>query len=145
MELASRSRTLAAFTHVRFRINSKNASSFFCDSGKEPVRVKVISSSNGLEATRRAYELLRNGGDTLDAVVAGGTLVDDDPEDTSVGYGGLPNENGVVALDAAVMHGPTHRAGGVAAMQKVRHPARVAQLVMQRTDHHLLVGDGALA
>jgi N4-(beta-N-acetylglucosaminyl)-L-asparaginase len=88
---------------------------------------------------------LRQGADTLDAVVAGVTLVEDDPEDTSVGFGGLPNENGVVELDAAVMHGPTHRAGGVAAMQKVRHAARVAQLVMQRTDHHLLVGEGALA
>jgi N4-(beta-N-acetylglucosaminyl)-L-asparaginase len=107
--------------------------------------VKVISSSNGLEATRRAYELLRQGADTLDAVVAGVTLVEDDPDDTSVGYGGLPNENGVVELDSAVMHGPTHRAGGVAAMQKVRHAAQVAQLVMQRTDHHLLVGEGALA
>lgn len=107
--------------------------------------MKVISSSNGLEATRRAYELLLQGADTLDAVVAGVTLVEDDPEDTSVGFGGLPNENGVVELDAAVMHGPTHRAGGVAAMQKIRHAARVAQLVMQRTDHHLLVGDGALA
>jgi len=107
--------------------------------------VKVISSSNGLEATRRAFELLKQGGDSLDAVVAGVTVVEDDPEDTSVGYGGLPNENGVVELDAAVMHGPTHRAGGVAAMQKVRHAARVAQLVMQRTDHHLLVGEGALA
>lgn len=107
--------------------------------------MKVISSSNGLEATRRAYELLSQGADTLDAVVAGVTLVEDDPEDTSVGFGGLPNENGVVELDAAVMHGPTHRAGGVAALQKVRHAARVAQLVLQRTDHHLLVGEGALA
>jgi N4-(beta-N-acetylglucosaminyl)-L-asparaginase len=107
--------------------------------------VKVISSSNGLEATRRAYELLSKGADTLDAVVAGVTLVEDDPQDTSVGYGGLPNENGVVELDAAVMHGPTHRAGGVAAMEKIRHAARVAQLVMERTDHHLLVGEGALA
>jgi N4-(beta-N-acetylglucosaminyl)-L-asparaginase len=116
-----------------------------CDLRKEPALVKVISSSNGLQATRRAYELLVQGADALDAVVAGVTLVEDDPEDTSVGYGGLPNENGVVELDAAVMHGPTHRAGGVAALQKVRHAARVAQLVLQRTDHHLLVGEGALA
>ena len=107
--------------------------------------MKVISSSNGLEATRRAFALLEQGADTLDAAVAGVTLVEDDPDDTSVGYGGLPNENGVVELDAAVMHGPTHRAGGVAALQMIRHAARVAQFVMQRTDHHLLVGDGALA
>jgi N4-(beta-N-acetylglucosaminyl)-L-asparaginase len=107
--------------------------------------VKVISSSNGLEATRRAYELLKQAADTLDAIVAGVTLVEDDREDTSVGFGGLPNENGVVELDAAVMHGPTHRAGGVAALQKVRHAARVAQLVLQRTDHHLLAGEGAQA
>jgi N4-(beta-N-acetylglucosaminyl)-L-asparaginase len=116
-----------------------------CDLRKEPALVKVIASSNGLEATRRAYELLVQGADSLDAVVGGVTLVEDDSEDTSVGYGGLPNENGVVELDAAVMHGPTHRAGGVAALQKVRHAARVAQLVLQRTDHHLLVGEGALA
>ena len=107
--------------------------------------MKVISSANGLVATRRASELLTQGADTLDAVVAGVTLVEDDPDDTSVGYGGLPNENGVVELDAACMHGPTHRAGGVAAMQKVRHAAQVARLVLQRTDHHLLVGEGALA
>jgi N4-(beta-N-acetylglucosaminyl)-L-asparaginase len=89
--------------------------------------------------------MLSQGSDALDAVVAGVTLVEDDPEDTSVGYGGLPNEAGVVELDAAVMHGPTHRAGGVAALQRIRHPARVAQLVLQHTDHMLLVGEGALA
>jgi N4-(beta-N-acetylglucosaminyl)-L-asparaginase len=107
--------------------------------------VRVIASSNGLEATKRAYELLCQGTDALDAVIAGVTLVEDDPEDTSVGYGGLPNEAGVVELDAAVMHGPTHRAGGVAALQRIRNPARVAQLVMDATDHSLLVGEGALA
>lgn len=107
--------------------------------------MKVIASSNGLEATKRAYELLSQGYDALDGVVAGVTLVEDDPDDTSVGFGGLPNEAGVVELDAAVMHGPSHRAGGVAALQRIRNPARVAQLVMEQTDHSLQVGDGALA
>lgn len=93
--------------------------------------MKVIASSNGLEATKRAYELLSQGYDALDGVVAGVTLVEDDPDDTSVGFGGLPNEAGVVELDAAVMHGPSHRAGGVAALQRIRNPARVAQLVME--------------
>ncbi|MEX0718147.1 MAG: N(4)-(beta-N-acetylglucosaminyl)-L-asparaginase [Planctomycetaceae bacterium] len=106
--------------------------------------IKAIASANGLEATRRACELIRNGGDPLDAVIAGVGLVEDDPDDLTVGYGGLPNEDGVVELDAAVMHGPTHRAGGVASLQKIRHPAQVAKLVMERTDHVLLVGEGAL-
>lgn len=110
--------------------------------GKFPVR--AISSHNGLECTRTAYERLLAGADTLDAAVAGVTLVEDDPEDTSVGYGGLPNEEGVVELDAAVMHGPTHRGGAVAALQKIKNAAQVARLVMQRTDHVLLVGPGAL-
>lgn len=106
--------------------------------------VKAISSKNGLEATRRAYEMMADGRDTLDAVVAGVGLVEDDPNDTSVGLGGLPNEDGIVELDAAVMHGPTHRAGGVAALRNVRSAARLAQLVMEQTDHVLLVGKGAL-
>ncbi len=106
--------------------------------------VKAISSHNGLEATRRAYELLLQGKDTLEAAVAGVTLVEDDPNDTSVGYGGLPNENGVVELDASVMHGPTHQAGAVASVQNIRHVSRLAMLVMQQTDHVLLVGQGAL-
>jgi len=72
-------------------------------------------------------------------------LVEDDPEDYSVGYGGLPNEEGVVELDAAVMHGPTHRAGAVASLQNIRNPSKVAKLVMDQTDHVLLVGPGALA
>ena len=105
---------------------------------------KVIASANGLEATRQAYALIQQGMDTLDAVVAGVTLVEDDPDELTVGYGGLPNEAGVVELDAAVMHGPSSRAGAVAALQRVRHPAAVARLVMRHTDHVLLAGDGAL-
>ena len=104
----------------------------------------AIASSNGLEVVRRAHELLRAGADTLEAAIAGVTLTEDDPEETSVGYGGLPNEDGVVELDAAVLHGPTHRAGSVAALQFVRHPAQIARLVMEQTDHVMLCGEGAL-
>lgn len=111
------------------------------DSLVSPLR--VISSANGLGAVARAYQMLQNGAASLDAVIAGVSLVEDDPDDLTVGYGGLPNEEGVVELDAAVMHGPTHRAGAVAALQGYRHPAAVAKLVMQMTDHVLLVGAGA--
>ena len=107
-------------------------------------KVKVISSANGLGATKKAYEMIVAGSDPADSVVAGVGLVEDDPNDTSVGYGGLPNERGIVELDAAVMHGPTHRGGAVASLQKIRHPAEVALKVMRRTDHVLLVGGGAL-
>ena len=110
--------------------------------GKFPI--KAISSDNGLEATRKAYELLAVGADTLDAAIAGVTIVEDDPNDNTVGLGGLPNEDGVVQLDAAVMHGPTHKAGAVAALEGIRNPAAVARLVMRQTDHVLLVGAGAL-
>ncbi len=106
--------------------------------------VKTISSANGLEATKLAYRRILSGDDPLDAVVAGVALVEADPNDTSVGYGGLPNELGVVELDAAVMHGPTHSAGAVAALQGIKHPAQVAVKVLRRTDHVLLVGKGAL-
>lgn len=105
--------------------------------------VRVIASANGLEATRLAYQQITSESDALSAVVEGVTLVEDDPNELTVGYGGLPNEQGVVELDAAVMHGPTHRAGGVAGLKNVRHAARLAKLVLEQTDHALLVGDGA--
>ena len=71
-------------------------------------------------------------------------IVEADPKDHSVGLGGLPNEDGVVELDAAVMHGPTHGGGSVASIRNIMHPAAVARMVMQRTRHCLLVGEGAL-
>lgn len=107
-------------------------------------RPVAIASGNGLKAVTRAMELLQQGADALDAVVAGVNLLEDDPTDQSVGYGGLPNEEGVVELDASVMHGPTGRGGAVAALQNIRYASRVAQRVMERTDHVLLVGAGAL-
>lgn len=106
--------------------------------------VKVIASDNGLEATRVAYEQIVQGVDCLDACIAGVTLVENDPNDNTVGYGGLPNEEGVVELDAAVMHGPTHRVGSVASLRNIKYPSQVARLVMEQTDHVLLVGEGAL-
>ena len=104
----------------------------------------AIASSNGLRACARAVEILRGGGDTLDAVIAGVNINEEDPEDSSVGYGGLPNEEGVVELDASVMHGPTRRAGSVASIRGVKTPSKIAKLVMEETDHIMLVGEGAL-
>ncbi|MCI0363231.1 MAG: N(4)-(beta-N-acetylglucosaminyl)-L-asparaginase, partial [Phycisphaerales bacterium] len=104
----------------------------------------VIASENGLRCCARAMEWLGQGKDTLDAVIAGVNINEEDPEDNSVGYGGLPNEDGVVELDASVMHGPTRRAGSVASLRNIKTPSKVAKLVMERSDHIMLVGDGAL-
>jgi N4-(beta-N-acetylglucosaminyl)-L-asparaginase len=109
-----------------------------------PVSMCVISSANGIRSTEKAMELMRQGTDPLDAVIAGVNIVEEDPNDMSVGYGGLPNEEGVVELDASVMYGPTHKAGAVAALQNIKTPSKVAKLVMDRTGHLLLVGEGAL-
>ena len=102
-----------------------------------------VASGNGVAAVTKAVEVLRGGGDTLDAVLAGVETVELDPKDNSVGYGGLPNERGEVELDASVMHGPTRRAGAVASLRGVKTPSKVARAVMEHTDHILIVGQGA--
>lgn len=102
-----------------------------------------VSSANGVAAVTRAVKEMQNGADTLDAVIAGVNIVELDPKDNSVGYGGLPNERGDVELDASVMHGPTRRAGAVASIRGVKTPSKVAQMVLERTDHILIVGQGA--
>ncbi len=104
----------------------------------------AISSGNGLRATGKAMQMMKRGTDTLDAAIAGVNIVEEDPNDMSVGYGGLPNERGVVELDSCVMHGPTYRAGAVASLRNIKTPSLVAQTVMERTDHIMLVGQGAL-
>jgi N4-(beta-N-acetylglucosaminyl)-L-asparaginase len=118
-----------------------SVSAFSQSKGSRPI---VVSSVNGLLAIPKAMEMLKAGADTLDAVIAAVNIVEDDPEDRSVGYGGLPNEEGVVELDASVMHGPTRRAGAVASLRDIKNPSKVAKFVMERTDHVLLVGEGAL-
>jgi N4-(beta-N-acetylglucosaminyl)-L-asparaginase len=104
----------------------------------------VISSANGLICCARAMQILKANGDTLDAAVAGVNMVENDPADDSVGYGGLPNEEGVVELDASVMHGPTRRSGAVGALRNIKNPSKVAKAVMEQTAHIMLVGEGAL-
>jgi N4-(beta-N-acetylglucosaminyl)-L-asparaginase len=108
--------------------------------GARPV---IISSANGVHALDKGMDILKKGGDTLDAVVAAVTVVEDDPKDNSVGYGGLPNEEGEVELDASVMHGPTGRAGSVAGVRRIKNVARLAKTVMEKTNHIMIVGDGA--
>lgn len=109
-----------------------------------PGKPIVIASANGAAAAAKAMEMIQQGSDALDAAIAGVNIVEDDPNDNSVGYGGLPNEEGVVELDAAVMHGPSYRGGSVAAIRNIKNPSKVARLVMERTDHVLMVGEGAL-
>jgi N4-(beta-N-acetylglucosaminyl)-L-asparaginase len=114
-------------------------------------RPTVISSANGNKfknggketCVERTYGMIVRGEDVLSSLIAGVNIVELDPEDDSVGYGGLPNAEGVVQLDSCCMHGPQRRAGGVAAIEGVRTPSLVARAVMDQTDHHLLVGKGA--
>ena len=113
----------------------------------------VVSSANGHKYTnggartcvQTAFELMTSGADVLEALIAGVNIVELDPLDDSVGFGGLPNADGVVQLDSCCMHGPLKRAGGVACLEGVRTPSKVAHLIMQMTDHHLLVGSDAQA
>ena len=118
---------------------------------KKTVKPAVIASANGnvhknggtMTCVEKAFSMMTAGTDVLEALIAGVNIVELDPADTSVGYGGLPNADGVVQLDACCMHGPLKRAGGVAALEGVRTPSLVAYKVMQETDHHLIVGAGA--
>jgi N4-(beta-N-acetylglucosaminyl)-L-asparaginase len=101
------------------------------------------ASANGLRGVELAGRLMAEGMDTLDAAIEGVKIQELDPEDSSVGYGGLPNEDGVVQLDASCMHGPTKRAGAVGALEGIKTPSVVAKYVLQYTDHIMLVGEGA--
>jgi N4-(beta-N-acetylglucosaminyl)-L-asparaginase len=118
----------------------------------KPVKPVVIASANGnkfknggdMTCVQKAFTMMTQGdADVLDALIAGVNIVELDPLDDSVGYGGLPNADGVVQLDSCCMHGPKRRAGGVACIEGMRTPSLVAKAVMEQTDHHLIVGKGA--
>ena len=117
-------------------------------SGRSKVSVPVIvtdhANQTGRDAVQEAYKILAKGGRALDAVEKGTNIIEVDPEDTSVGYGGLPNADGVVQLDASIMDGRTYSAGSVASLEGIKTPSSVARLVMEKTDHVMLVGPGAL-
>jgi len=137
----------------------------FASSGPEVIvqsssRPVVVASDNGNRyknggtktCVELAFEQMTGGRvansdvanfDVLDALIAGVNIVELDPLDTSVGYGGLPNADGVVQLDSCCMHGPTKKAGGVGALEGVKTPSLVAKAVMERTDNHLIVGKDA--
>ncbi len=110
---------------------------------KAPARPVAVASANGLRGVELAGRLVAEGTDTLDAAIEGAKIQELDPNDMSVGYGGLPNEEGVVQLDASCMHGPTRRAGAVAALEGIKTPSLVAKYVLLYTNHILLVGEGA--
>lgn len=109
-----------------------------------PLVLTSHTNETGREAMRRAWAILSGGGRALDAVEEGANVIEVDPEDRSVGVGGLPNAEGVVQLDACIMDGRTYSAGAVGALEGIPTPSSVARLVMERTDHIFLVGQGAL-
>jgi N4-(beta-N-acetylglucosaminyl)-L-asparaginase len=137
---------LAAATHTG--ASARSQAPAVVSGGVRPV---IVASANGhtyknggaKTGVEIAFAMMTEGKDVLDALIAGVNICELDPEDTSVGYGGLPNADGVVQLDASVMHGPKKRAGAVACLEGVRTPSLVAQKVMTETDHHLLVGRDA--
>jgi N4-(beta-N-acetylglucosaminyl)-L-asparaginase len=125
---------------LRTALHDRSATATATTAGR-PV---VIASANGIRGVARAYDMIaRQNADTLDAIIAGVNIQELDPDDQSVGLGGLPNEEGVVQLDASCMHGPTKRAGAVGALEDIATPSLVAKAVMDRTDHIMLVGAGA--
>jgi N4-(beta-N-acetylglucosaminyl)-L-asparaginase len=119
------------------------AQSGSASAGAAPKKPVIICAANGHAYLNRGYAVLASGGDTLDAVMQVITGPEDDPNDDSVGLGGLPNEDCVVQLDSCCMHGPTRMAGAVAAVEEIKNVSLLAKTVMEHTGHVMLVGEGA--
>ena len=122
-------------------LGGRRAGSF----GSTPMIITSHPNPTGQAALEEVWEALAAGGSALDAVEKATNVIELDPEDVSVGYGGLPNEDGVIQLDASIMDGRTYNAGAVAGIEDIKHPSSVARLVMERTDHVMLAAEGAKA
>lgn len=120
--------------------NSSQTQAAVATRGSRPV---VVASANGIRGVAVARRMIIENADPLDAIIAGVNIQELDPDDQSVGIGGFPNAEGVVQLDASVMHGPSRKAGAVAALEGIATPSLVAKAVMDHTDHILLAGEGA--
>ena len=131
---------VAASLASTLQAQNSNERSTGAGQGRKPI---IVTASNGYNYLDDAYAFLKNGGDTLDASLRVVKGPEDDPNDTSVGLGGLPNEEGVVELDASCMHGPTRRAGAVGGVRNIKNVSLVAKAVMEHTGHVMLVGEGA--
>ena len=120
--------------------NHKRAKTEDMATGKRPAIICKVTGTQGIDG---GYDILRRGGDTLDAALHVCKVQEDDPNDDSVGLGGLPNEEGEVELDACCMHGPTRRAGSVAGVKNIKNVSLLAKIVMERTGHVMLAAEGA--
>jgi N4-(beta-N-acetylglucosaminyl)-L-asparaginase len=127
---------------AKTKASESNLSELQAGSGSAKRNV-IVCANNGFAYLDRAYNHLTKGADTLDSAILVVTGPEDDPEDDSVGLGGLPNEEGVVELDACCMHGPTRRAGSVGGVRNIKNVSKVARAVMEHTGHVMLVGEGA--
>lgn len=123
--------------------SGKSTSSREVQSSADHKRPIIVCANNGYAYLESAYAFLKNGGDTLDAAMKVIQGPENDPNDDSVGLGGLPNEEGVVELDACCMHGPTRRAGSVGGVRNIKNVSLVSKAVMEHTGHLMLVGEGA--
>lgn len=112
--------------------------------GQTPLIITSHTNATGKKAAEEGWKILESGGSALDAVEKGANIIELDPEGTSVGWGGLPNEEGVVQLDSSIMDGRTYNAGSVACLENIRTPCSVARVVMEKTDHVMLCGHDAL-
>src|SRR5580692_11404684 len=132
--------SLASGLHAQGKKDDAPRSAASFGSGKKPV---IICANNGVKYLDDAFVFLKNGGDTLDAALRVVKGPEDDPNDDTVGLGGIPNEEGVVELDACCMHGPSRRAGSVGGVRNIKNVSLVSKAVMEHTGHVMLVGEGA--
>jgi N4-(beta-N-acetylglucosaminyl)-L-asparaginase len=132
--------SLATSLHATERNTEEGSQSESQRPGKRPI---IVCAHNGVNYLDEAFEFLKGGGDTLDAAIRVVKGPENDPNDDSVGLGGLPNEEGVVELDACCMHGPTRRAGSVGGVRNIKNVSMVSKAVMEHTGHVMLVGEGA--